>query len=66
MDRERLKKYIGWEWNNLTKNTIEFEFRPYKVIKCDIKYFNNKENNYDIIRCLIIDDKIFDLNFSFN
>ena len=64
MDEEKLKKYIGWKWNILTKNTIENEFHPYKTKVCDAKFFNAEVFIYKNIRCLIVDDKIIDLRFN--
>ena len=42
MDNKALEKYIGWRFNKMTINTIEYEFHPYKVIICDLNEFNGE------------------------
>lgn len=32
MDDNKLLKYIGWKCTKLAINTIEYEFRPYKLL----------------------------------
>ena len=58
MNNHKLNKYIGWRWSNITKNTIESEFKPYNVISCDMSYFNSEVNLGNTIRCLIMDNII--------
>lgn len=58
MNNQKLNKYIGWRWSNITKNTIESEFKSYNVISCDMSYFNSEVNLGNTIRCLIMDNII--------
>lgn len=59
-----LEKYIGWKCNNMTINTIEYEFRPYKSIICDINSFNEVIFLNNTIRLLVIERVIKDIKFN--
>lgn len=54
MNIHRLNKYIGWRWINITKNTIESEFREYNVVSCDESSFNSEVFSKNTIRCLVL------------
>jgi hypothetical protein len=59
-----LLKYIGWKWNFLTKNTIEIEFFPKKVILRDTTNFDNENFIRNGIRCLVVNELITKLSFN--
>lgn len=58
MNNEKLTKYVGWRWSNITRNTIESEFRPYHVVTCDMSYFNSEIYLGNTIRCLVMNNII--------
>jgi hypothetical protein len=64
MDNKDLEKYIGWRFNKMTINTIEYEFYPYKVIICDIKDFNGEGFLDKKIRSFVIEGLIKDIKFN--
>jgi hypothetical protein len=64
MDNKDLEKYIGWRFNKMTTNTIEYEFHCYKVIICDLNAFNSEYFLDKKIRCLVIEGLIKDIKFN--
>lgn len=67
MDSNKLSKYKGWVLNNLTMNTIEYEFQPYKLKLYDIDDINDFNNEYYLdktIRCLVFRGIIINLSFN--
>lgn len=64
MDKKDLEKYIGWRFNKMTINTIEYEFHTYKVIFCDLNAFNGDYLLDKKIRCLVIEGVIKDMKFN--
>jgi hypothetical protein len=64
MDNKDLEKYIGWRFNKMTTNTIEYEFRSYKVIICDLNAFNGEHFLDKKIRSLVIEGLIKDIKFN--
>jgi len=64
MNNQQLNKYIGWRWSNITKNTIESEFRPHNVISCDMSYFNSEVFLGNKIRCLVLNGVITQIRFN--
>lgn len=62
MDNNKLLKYIGWKCTELTINTIEYEFKPYKLLLFyDLEEYRNKIYIYKKIRCLVENDIIIHL-----
>jgi len=54
MESNKLLKYIGWICSELTINTIEYEFYPYKLlIFYDLQEYNRQIYMYKTIRCLV-------------
>ena len=64
MDNKDLEKYIGWIFNKMTINTIEYEFDSYRVIICDIKEFNSDVFIDKRIRSFVIEGIIKDIKFN--
>lgn len=62
MNNNKLLKYIGWKCTELAINTIEYEFRPYKLLLFyDLEDYKSKIYLYKKIRCLVENDIIIKL-----
>ncbi len=64
MNHTQIAKYIGWEWNIMTKNTIENEFKLYKVEMCDLDDFYTEVFLVNTIRCLVTNNIITNIQFN--
>jgi hypothetical protein len=61
---ETLMSYVGREYNDDIKMQIENELHPYKVMVCDMTYFNLELFLVDTIRCVLHNGIIFQLGFN--
>ncbi len=60
----KLGSYIGKPWNDITKQSIENDFKPFKIMVCDDDYFCCEVFIENVIRCVLKNGVISDLAFN--